>query len=355
LVKIIIYKMTTSNTMLKFNTKLKISQLEAVVEEQRQQIENLEKNLEEALDELDKQEEEEEEEANTMLMPYTLQDIQSCKDITFDRVKKDYNNLIKFKADTNPRKFCGNPTLYYYQYRALLRARRENKETIEEIFANEDKKQKLWLDTIKRNRRQNDICSAVDVYECYRINSGAIVFFKASTAKFIYKKFNATSVLDPTAGWGGRLLGASSLNIKYTGMDSNLSLKAGYDKMIDDLEIKNCRMIYCKSCLDLDFSEMDYDLVLTSPPYINMELYEYMQPFQSKDSFYKNFMIPMLDRCFKYMKPGGNMCINISPKMYKELIEKYNYRSSNDKIDLRQQLGKQYKTKSQDYIYIWTK
>ena len=41
--------------------------------------------------------------------------------------------------------------------------------------------------------------------------------------------------------------------------------------------------------------------------------------------------------------------------MYKKLTEKYNYQACDFTEDLRQNLGKQYKTKSQDYIYIWEK
>tara|TARA_R110002012_G_scaffold294010_1_gene489880 strand:- start:1922 stop:2800 length:879 start_codon:yes stop_codon:yes gene_type:complete len=287
-------------------------------------------------------------------MPYTIEDIRACKDISFQKVEKDYRNLIRFNADTNPRKFCGNPTLYYYQYRNLLKCKREKGKTIEEVFSNDDTKQKLWKDTIKRNKNdKNPTCRATDVYECHRINTGAIVFFKASTAKFIYKKFNAKSVLDPTAGWGGRLLGASSLNIAYTGFDTNINLKNGYDSMIDDLDIKNCRMIY-SDILTADLSDIKYDLVLTSPPYINMELYEHMTPFKNDDIFYNEFLIPMLDKCYKYLQLGGHMAINISPKMFKQLMKR-GYKTPDSQIDLRQQLGRQYKTKSQDYIYIWNK
>ena len=57
----------------------------------------------------------------------------------------------------------------------------------------------------------------------------------------------------------------------------------------------------------------------------------------------------------KYLKPAGHNCWNISPKMYKKLTEKYGYPVCDFQEDLRQQLGKQFKTKSQDYIYIWKK
>jgi len=290
---------------------------------------------------------------NIEICPYRYEDIQSCKDITFDKVLKDYHNLCEFKADTNPRKFCGNNTLYYYQFRNLLNCKREKGKSLKEVFDDPELVQQLWKDTIKRNRRDKDpICSATDVYECHRINKGAIVFFKSSTAKYIYKLFNSKSVLDFTAGWGGRMLGASSLGINYIGIDTNINLKIGYENMIKDLQLKNCKMIW-DSCLNVDYSKLDYDLVLTSPPYINMELYEHCSLFD-KNTFYTDFLIPTMDKAFLYLKEGGHMCINISPAMFKSLM-KLGYRQPNKEIDLRQQLGQQYKTKSQDLIYVWSK
>jgi hypothetical protein len=172
----------------------------------------------------------------------------------------------------------------------------------------------------------------------------------------VYKKFHAEKVLDPTAGWGGRLLGASSLGIEYVGIDTNLNLKEGYEKMISDLDLKGCQMIW-KSCFDVDFRDIDPDLVLTSPPYGDMEIYEYMNPWGSMEKFYYEFMIPLMLKLFQECREA-TIAINMSPKMYEYLTKPRaphgpHIPLCDEKIDLRQQLGKQYKTKSQDYIYVW--
>ena len=288
--------------------------------------------------------------------PFTIDDILNCKKFDEKILIKDYQSLINFKADINPRKFCGNKIIYQHQFPHLLNCRRDTKnyKTIYEYFKDETLKEKLWKETIHRNRRDDcPIPSATDIYECHRLNNGAIVPFKSSTAKYIYKKYGATSILDPTAGWGGRLLGASSLGLKYVGYDTNLKLKDGYEKMIDLLNIKNCEMRW-ESSQEQDFSDIEYDMILTSPPYINLELYEGMTPFENEKEFYYNWLIPLLGNAYEGLSDGGHMCINISPKMYKKLIH-YGHLECDFKEDLRQQLGKQYKTKSQDYIYIWEK
>tara|TARA_R110000824_G_scaffold33208_3_gene106566 strand:+ start:849 stop:1751 length:903 start_codon:yes stop_codon:yes gene_type:complete len=291
-------------------------------------------------------------------MPYCLEDILSCKDIDLESVKKDYQSLLKFEAETNPRKMCGNKVIYEYQFRELLKCKRDSKgyKTIDQWFNDPILKEKLWNDAIKRNRNDRALFPCpTDIYECHRINNGAIVLFKSPTAKYIYKKLKASSVLDPCMGWGGRMLGATSLGIKYTGFDTNTDLKPGYEKMIDDLKLDHIRLFWESGLNEEIIKDLDYDIVLTSPPYENLELYQHMTPWESEDQFYKEFLIPLMDICHKHLKEGGHSCWNISPKMYKKLTEKYNYQACDFTEDLRQNLGKQYKTKSQDYIYIWEK
>tara|TARA_R100000808_G_C2129857_1_gene139268 strand:- start:108 stop:1085 length:978 start_codon:yes stop_codon:yes gene_type:complete len=313
-------------------------------------------------------------------MPYTYEQVLKCKDITEQLIKKDYKALCDFPADTNPRKFCGNKILYHYQMKNILACKRGNKgwKTLEEWFADPELKEKLWKDTIKRNRRKKaTVPSPTDVYECHRINNGAIVFFKSSTAKYIYKKFNAKNVLDPTAGWGGRMLAAMSLGINYTGYDTNINMREAYSNMVRvDNADKNVletphtiqavnkkggvsRMVWL-SCIDgaTDFSKnmigQKYDLVLTSPPYGNMELYEHMEAWKNDNEYFTDFLVPLMNKLFK--ETNCPVCINISPRIYHKLtsaLNNYGIRACDEEVDLRQQLGKQYKTKSQDLIYVW--
>ena len=199
-------------------------------------------------------------------MPYSLEDILGCKDIDLESVKKDYQSLLKFEAETNPRKMCGNKVIYEYQFRELLKCKRDSKgyKTIDQWFNDPILKEKLWNDAIKRNRNDRALFPCpTDIYECHRINNGAIVLFKSPTAKYIYKKLKASSVLDPCMGWGGRMLGATSLGIKYTGFDTNTDLKPGYEKMIDDLKLDHIRLFWESGLNEEIIKDLDYDIVLT--------------------------------------------------------------------------------------------
>ena len=301
---------------------------------------------------------------NRHLDSVTINDIENHKTISTRELQKDLENLRRFDATENRNNFYGNPFLYHFQFKNLLNCRREKGKTIYHIWYDPEEQKKLIENTRKRNRGGRT--AAGNVYECFRINLGSIVMFKSTTAKYLYKKYGASHVLDPTAGWGGRMLGAWALDIDYTGIDTNLELRPAYDGMIDFLnkeqeldtelfetQTSQLKMIF-ESCLDVDFSQIPYDMVLTSPPYINLELYEHMDPWQSDELFYKDFFLPLFEKCLKHIKQGGNVCFNISPKMYEDAL-KHGLPECDSEENLLQQLGQQKGKKKQDKIYIWQK
>lgn len=280
----------------------------------------------------------------------TFEEVVVDKNISCEQRRKDINSLIAFDACDNQVKFCGNRYLYHYQMENLCKTKVKKDGSLYEKMMDDEKYIKLYHKTIKLNRSGN---LANRLFEAERINN-AVVFFKASTAKWLYKKYGATKVLDFTAGWGGRMLGAYALGIDYIGIDTNTNLKPAYDSMIGELKEwdpkPSLNMIW-DSCLNVDFSKLDYDFVLTSPPYINLEMYENMELFESNEMFYKKFLVPMVEKSLKYIKEGGKVAINISPKMYKDLT-KY-VRTCDETCDMLQQkrMGKD----KEDKIYIWYK
>jgi hypothetical protein len=305
---------------------------------------------------------------NAHLDNVTIPDIETHKLITTKELIKDLDNLKKFDADSNANNFFGNPFLYHYQFKNLLKCRRQDGKTIYDIAADNTEWAKLIDSSRKRNRGGKT--AAGNVFECFRINLGSIVMFKATTAKYLYKKYNAKSVLDPTAGWGGRMLGAWALDINYTGIDTNvemipayndmmtfLNAQTGFDNALFELESKSKLNMIWDSCLAVDFSKIDYDFVLTSPPYVNLEVYEHMKEWSSDEIFYREFFIPLWQKCVDNIKKGGHVCFNISPKMYSDAV-KYGLPECHDEEDLKQQMGQKVanlKTgkKKQDKIYIW--
>ena len=172
-----------------------------------------------------------------------------------------------------------NKIIYHFMLQHLLNVKKPNGKSFIEIMTDNDLKFKLIEQVEKRNRTGT---MANKMFECWRINTGSVVFFKVPQSIYLYTRFGATKVLDPTAGWGGRAIGALSCGIEYTGIDTNVNLKESYDRMLENK--KGITMIW-ENCLDVDFSNIDYDFVLTSPPYANTEIYQHMTPWKNSDDF----------------------------------------------------------------------
>lgn len=275
----------------------------------------------------------------------SFEDIINDKKLTNEELTKDIINLRKFKADTNENKFCGNKTLYHFQMENLLRTRTSTNITLPEILENKEEYEKL-AKKVESLGRTGSLANRF--FEAFRFNQ-AVVFFKPSTAKFIYKKFNATHVLDPTAGWGGRMLGASSLGIKYTGIDTNVSLQGAYEGIMNLLQDKNMRMLWADS-LKVNFDSIDYDFVLTSPPYVSkkklVEIYEHQQEYTD---FYDDFLVPLIKKCLASIKRNGKVCFNMNKEMYDIVVSKF--READETVELLQQ--KRLANNKSEKIYIW--
>lgn len=275
----------------------------------------------------------------------TFADVVNHKLLERGERNRELYKLRFYDASKNARSFAGNNYLYHYQMENLCKTRVGKRPSLFEIMNDDELYAKLYKNAMKLKRTGN---LANRLFEAERYN-GAVVFFKPTTAKYIYKKFGATQVLDPTAGWGGRMLGAYALGIEYTGIDTNINLKPAYDSMIAEMGKDNLSMIW-DSCLNVDFSKIEYDFVLTSPPYLNLEMYENMTPFENDKQFYTKFLIPLIQKCLLHIKPNGWVCFNISPKMYSNLLS-YGFRKADEEHDLLQQ--KRLGNDKQDKIYCW--
>jgi hypothetical protein len=280
----------------------------------------------------------------------TYESVIAAKKLTDNQLLKALKTLRRFNAEEPTRCFAGNPILYHFMLDALCHVKVKNG-SFKQLMNSEELRNDMWAKACQyaHGSRENNL--PMRLFEMWRRMNGAIVFFKPTTAMYIYNKYKATSVLDPCAGWGGRMLGAWALDIKYQGFDTNNNLQEGYDGLCNLLNKHNDLKINFADSLTADFSTIDYDLVLTSPPYINLELYPFMTPFDGKQTFYKNFLIPLIDKCRKHIKAGGKVCFNISPAMYKDLTEVFKYEKASDTVPLLQQKT-QGKDKG-DLIYVW--
>ena len=178
------------------------------------------------------------------------------------------------------------------------------------------------------------------------------VNFPPMTAKYLYERFTndikdqeVINIYDPSAGWGGRILGAMGVRddrrIHYVGTDpnpDNFLDDDNYSKYASIADFYNTRTyrgnpffsetntyeIFKEGSevihINPDFKKYKgkLDFIFTSPPYFNREAYSedenqsYKKYGSSYDSWRHGFLAPTLETCAEYLKPGRYMAWNIA-------------------------------------------
>ena len=287
----------------------------------------------------------------TMEATPTYDQVLAERRLTDEELNKEFALLQAYQPRETSRCFAGNPILYHYQLDNLCKVKTK-KGSFYDMMLDDDLREEWWVKINKYANGSRPNTPATRLFEIYRRCTGAVVFFKPTIAINMYHKYGATHVLDPCAGWGGRMLGAMAKGIAYTGIDTNLNLRPSYEAMMEQFggRVK----LMWGDALEQDFTAIDYDMVLTSPPYWdtgNLEIYELMKVWKTEKEFYETFLIPLITKCRASIKRSGKVCFNISPKMYKALTGKYKFPPCDEQVAMLQQKV-QGKDKG-DMVYAW--
>ena len=197
-------------------------------------------------------------------------------------------------------------------------------------------------------------------YNLFRFYFSSINCFRPLVAMEYYCKYSPKCLLDMTAGWGGRLVGACALNVpKYIGIDNNPALKDPYRKMVEFLapHTKTKMDIRIENALTVDYSTLTYDMVFTSPPYYNIETYGHKTSFvyDTKAKWDSDFYIPLFTATHKHLAKGGHYCLNISAEIFERVCMPL-FGKPDNKFPLKK--GDRQSSKSRkytEYVYVWVK
>jgi len=156
------------------------------------------------------------------------------------------------------------------------------------------------------------------VYTSGRLSIGTVSQFKPASAKALYDLFGAKNVLDFCAGWGDRLVGFHASNAEtYIGIDPNSDLHPQYEKIHEFCGTGKEAKFICLPAEDVDYSELRYDFVFTSPPYFDLEIYngeetQSVKRYPKIDHWLKGFLFKSLSKIYEYLEDGGRIAVNIS-------------------------------------------
>jgi hypothetical protein len=164
-------------------------------------------------------------------------------------------------------------------------------------------------------------------------------YFPINVAYNFYKFFNAKSVLDISSGWGDRLMAACIADIEYYGADPNECNKIYYEQIIELFGNKNKQSVIATGFENLEIEkDKRYDLVFTSPPFFELEIYtddltQSHKKYNTSEKWINDFLYVVLKKAWKYLAPGGHMCLYIGDYHKLRLCEnmvKYMIDENND-------------------------
>jgi hypothetical protein len=277
---------------------------------------------------------------------------------------RDFNELKMITVgttDVSPRCQIGNKMVDYFTFTERLNTKGKYNTSFYEFVADIDnfKKKKFisnmleYYDTVKNKNKTKNYY--VVLKEVYNICISAINIFRPIVAMEIYSKYNPTSVLDFTCGWGGRLVGACALNVpNYIGIDINSNLKKPYEEMSSCLRSLSSTKIklLIEDAVHFDYASVKYDMVLTSPPYFFLEKYSNNCDYEnSKTKMIEQFYAPVITATFLHLQEGGHYCLNVNREIYEGVCLKL-LGQATDMVPLK-------KSKRQndygEFIYVWKK
>ena len=166
-----------------------------------------------------------------------------------------------------------------------------------------------------------------------RDKTRGVVGYKPAISKFIYDTFVPENgkVLDPCAGYSGRLAGciASNKNILYHGIDPDGRTAKGnmecasffnsqyYDNVFNN-KMYNFRFKFDLGCAEEVMKDIkeEYDLIFSSSPYYDIEMYskELSQSYMKYDTYDKwlnGFLFKIVDESYRILKSEGKLILNI--------------------------------------------
>jgi tRNA1(Val) A37 N6-methylase TrmN6 len=202
----------------------------------------------------------------------------------------------------------------------------------------------------KRIFRRENVSAILSIIHYLQMEFGVATAFPPFHAKFLADKFlpqkGRCLVVDPCAGWGGRLFGTLCVNrrspVKYVGIDPEKRNKEAYEGLLRRINVYMKKEIKAKRYGQFFYRPFEdwivsasakklygkADLVMTSPPYFSAEVYNTDNKNQSANKFLtygewrEGFYKVLVQGAYDLLKDGGIFVLNIADVVSAERLEK---------------------------------
>ena len=164
-----------------------------------------------------------------------------------------------------------------------------------------------------------------------------VTMYRPTQMKNVCDWFEPKVVLDPCAGWGGRMLGACSRKgTKYYSFEPNTKTFGNLMRIKEFLKLESAQIWNCGAEDMLDYVKEPVDLILTSPPYFNVEVYtkEETQSISKHDTYaaWRDLWLKdVISKAISLLSEDGVSCWNVAKFGKFDLVQ--------DVINIHSELG----------------
>jgi len=143
--------------------------------------------------------------------------------------------------------------------------------------------------------------------------------FPLEVALALYRYFKPDKILDFSSGWGDRLIAAIAYGNcqEYQGVDPSVCMAEKYKKIVDFFGKKRENFRVSKAPFEkFDVKSNHYNLVFTSPPFFNLEIYENtgdqsVNIYKDLESWKKGFLFPSVQKSYRALVDGGYLALYV--------------------------------------------
>lgn len=206
----------------------------------------------------------------------------------------------------------GNILIDYFQEKVRMFSKKINeKDSPVNMWKDPKVRRKVIEGVIRSKKEVNNFTVREEIYKQIK----ECTSFKITIAVSLYKMFKAKSILDTCAGWGDRLLAAAVLGLEYDGTDPNPDVHHGYNEIIKTFGDKDKQKVYLSGFENFCTKKESFDLVISSPPYYDLEEYRSREVGIKGQSIAEqptlrewldNFLFPLVVKAWSFVKPGGH-------------------------------------------------
>ena len=243
-------------------------------------------------------------------------------------ITSEFNEVLEYADLLNGGNTCQKTSLLFNPHRLNVKSK-NSKFSVYEAISNDSFCSGLAR-AILYKRSPKGIKYKDMLYQTLSMNINGVQYineFPPNKARKLYEKFGmnkGSKILDPCAGWGGRMIGASVICNNYECFEPSMETAKGLMQLFNFIKSINKDFNAVVNCIPFEESELkqySYDFAFTSPPYYDTEQYcneetNSFIKFRTFEKWVDGFYLPMIHKTMTALKTNSTFVINIGSREY---------------------------------------